>query len=81
MDIVYAAEKLSIATLLGDHIKRSIRPQEIKVRENPAETGSFLIGWRLERYVLSPSGEIASDAPTSRGYPEATAKQAHETTC
>ena len=61
MDIVYAAEKPSIATLLGDHIKRSVRPQEIKITENPDETGSFLIDWRLKRYVLSPAGEIASD--------------------
>ena len=66
MDIVYAAEKPSIASLLGDYVERSVRPEEIKVTENPAETGSFFIGWRLRRYVLSPSGEIASDAPHSR---------------
>ena len=65
MDIVYAAEKPSIATLLGDHIKRSVRPQEIEVTENPDETGSFLIDWRLKRYVLSPDGEIASDTPAA----------------
>jgi len=70
MDVVYAAEKPSIASLLGDHIKRSVRPQEIKVTENPDETGSFFIGWGLKRYVLSPSGEIASDTPASAGVPK-----------
>ena len=65
MDIVYAAEKPSIATLLGDHIRRSVRPQEIEITENPDETGSFLIDWRLNRYVLSPGGEIASGTPAA----------------
>ncbi len=61
MDIVYAAEKPSIATLLSKHVKRRVRPDEIKVSENPDETGSFFIGLDLEHYVLSPSGEIAPD--------------------
>ncbi len=61
MDIVYAAEKPSIATLLSQHVKRRIRPDEIKVTENPDETGSFYIGFNLEHYVLSPSGEIVRD--------------------
>ena len=73
MDIVYAAEKPSIASLLGDYINQSVRPQEIKVTEDPGETGSFLIGWRLKRYVLSPSGEIVPDTLNSRGYPKARA--------
>ncbi len=61
MDIVYAAEKPSIATLLSQHVKRRIGPDEIKVTENPDETGSFFIGFDLEHYVLSPSGEIVRD--------------------
>ena len=65
MDIVYAAEKSSIAGLLGNHIKQSVAPQEIEVTENPDETGSFLIDWRLRRYVLSPAGAIESDMPIS----------------
>lgn len=60
MDIVYAAEKPSIAKLLGDYVKRSVTPDEIEIAENPDETGSFFIGWRLGRYVLSPSGEIVA---------------------
>ncbi len=62
MDIVYAAEKPSIATLLSKHVKRRVRPDEIKVSENPDETGSFFIGFDLEHYVLSPSGEIVRDS-------------------
>ena len=62
MDIVYAAEKPSIAKLLSQHVKRRVRPDEIKVSENPDETGSFFIGFDLEHYVLSPSGEIVRDS-------------------
>ena len=62
MDIVYAAEKPSIAKLLSDHTRRRIAPEDIKVRENPDETGSFYIGLEFERYVLSPNGEIAANS-------------------
>ena len=61
MDIIYAAEKPSIATLLSQYVRRKVRPDEIKVSENPDETGSFYIGFDLDHYVLSPSGEIAPD--------------------
>lgn len=61
MDIIYAAEKPSIATLLSQYVRRQVRPDEIKVSENPDETGSFYIGFDLDHYVLSPSGEIAPD--------------------
>ena len=62
MDIVYAAEKQSIAKLLSNHTQRLVRPQDIMVTENPDETGSFFIGFQFDRYVLSPNGEIESDA-------------------
>ena len=62
MDIIYAAEKRSIAELLGNHVSEDVRPDDINVVENPSETGSFYIGWRLNRYVLSPSGQIASES-------------------
>jgi hypothetical protein len=61
MDIVYAAEKPSIAILLSRHVRRHVRPDEIRVSENPDETGSFYIGFNLDHYVLSPNGEIAPD--------------------
>jgi len=61
MDIIYAAEKPSIARLLSDHTQREVSPEEILVTENPDETGSFCIGLNFERYVLSPNGEIALD--------------------
>jgi hypothetical protein len=61
MNIVIAAEKSSIATLLSDFVKRRVNPDEIKVTENPDETGSFFVGLQCERFVLSPNGEIAAD--------------------
>ena len=61
MDIVYAAEKPSIARLLSIHTKRLVRPQDIMVTENPNETGSFFIGFQFNQYVLSPSGEIEAN--------------------
>lgn len=61
MDIVIAAEKPSIAKLLGDHIHRAVRPEEIRVSENPDETGSFYIGFNMARFVLSPNGAIEPD--------------------
>ena len=61
MNIVIAAEKPSIASLLSEYVKRRVRPEDIKVSENPDETGSFFVGFRLDRYVISPSGEIHDD--------------------
>ena len=58
MEIVIAAEKTTIAKMLGDHIRRNIRPEDIKVTENPDETGSFYIGFQFDHYVMSPNGEI-----------------------
>jgi len=61
MNIVYAAEKPSIAKVLSEHVKRTIAPSDINVTANPDETGSFLIRWQFDRYVLSPNGEVATD--------------------
>ena len=61
MNIVYAAEKSSIATVLGEHVRQSVRPDDIHVAENPHMTGSFYVGWKFRQYVLSPSGKIKSD--------------------
>ncbi len=61
MNIVYAAEKPSIADVLSDRLRDRVQPQEIEVHENPDETGSFLVKWRLNLYVVSPSGDVESD--------------------
>ena len=61
MDIVIAAEKSTIASLLGEHIHRSVGPEDIEIVEDPDETGSFLIGLEFDQYRLSPGGEIESD--------------------
>jgi len=61
MNIVIAAEKTSIATLLSEFVKRHVNPEEIKISENPDETGSFFVGLQCERYVLSPSGVFVAD--------------------
>lgn len=58
MDIVYAAEKPSIAKVLSEHVKREVPPGDIQVEANPDETGSFFIRWRFARYVMSPNGEV-----------------------
>jgi len=62
MDIVIAAEKPSIAKLLSKYVKCRINPEDIKVSENPNETGSFFVGFQFERYVMSPNGEFVSDS-------------------
>ncbi len=62
MDIVYAAEKPSIAKLLSEYVSCPVRPDEIKITENPDETGSFYIGFNLDKFILSPNGEIHSDS-------------------
>jgi hypothetical protein len=59
MDIIIAAEKPSIAGILSKHLQLSVHPREIKVHANPDETGSFLVNWRLNRYVMSPDGSLA----------------------
>ena len=64
MNIIYAAEKPSIARILSEHVKRRVAPAEINVTANPAETGSFFIRWQFDRYVLSPNGHVAADILT-----------------
>ena len=61
MNIVYAAEKPTIASLLSDHVKRRVQPADIQVTANPEETGSFFIRWQFDRYVLAPNGEVSND--------------------
>ena len=58
MDIVYAAEKPSIADVLSNRLRDRVKPQEIEVHENPDETGSFFVRWRFNDYVVSPNGEV-----------------------
>jgi len=61
MDIVYAAEKPSIANVLSEHVKRTVRPADIQVDANPDETGSFFIRWGFDQFVMSPSGEVEAN--------------------
>ena len=61
MDIIYAAEKPSIARLFSERMRRRVQPEDLMITENPDETGSFYIGWQMDRYVMSPDGGIAPD--------------------
>lgn len=61
MDIVYAAEKSSIADVLSDRLRDRVTPREIEVHENPDETGSFLVKWRLNLYVVAPNGDVEAE--------------------
>lgn len=63
MDIVIAAERPSIAKLLSEHVRRQVRPEDIRIAENPNETGSFFIGFDSKRFVLSPDGAIRARKP------------------
>lgn len=58
MDIVIAAEKSSIAEVLSSRLHRRILESDIKVRDNPEETGSFFVDWRFRRFVVAPNGEV-----------------------
>ncbi len=58
MDVVYAAEKPSIASVLSDYVSLQVAEQDIEVQQNPDETGSFLIQWNLHNYVMSPDGHV-----------------------
>jgi hypothetical protein len=59
MDIIYAAEKPSIAKLLSRHTRKLVEPDDIQVTESPDRTGSFRIDWRFRQYLLAPNGAIA----------------------
>ena len=43
-------------------MQRYVQPEDLCITENPDETGSFYIGWQLDRYVMSPDGGIARDS-------------------
>jgi len=58
MDIVYAAEKRSIADLLSHRLRQKIEPQEIDVQDNPDQTGSFFVRRGFDQFVMSPNGEV-----------------------
>ena len=61
MDIVYAAEKSSIADVLSRRLSDRVTERDIEVSENPDETGSFLVSWRFNRYVVAPNGEVIEE--------------------
>ena len=66
MEIVYAAERDSIANLLSKHTKSRVNPEQIVVTEDPSETGSFYIGFDLESFKLTPSGDLIEQTPSLR---------------
>ena len=63
MNIIYAAEKPSIAGILSDFLEHPVDLNDVNVADNPEQTGSFLVSWGLKRFVLSPDGELCDDRP------------------
>ena len=61
MNIIYAAEKPSIAGILSDFLEQPVNLEDVDVADNPDQTGSFLVSWRFKRFVLSPDGELCDD--------------------
>ena len=61
MNIVYAAEKPSIASILSEYVQREVRPADIQVSANPDETCSFFIRWQFDQFILTPSGTVESE--------------------
>jgi hypothetical protein len=44
-------------------MQRRVVAEDIQIAENPDETGSFLIGFDLEDYVMAPDGTIQANTP------------------
>ena len=61
MNIVYAAEKPSIAGILSEHLDCPVGARDIEVLDNPDETGSFLVKWGPTRYVVLPNGAVEAE--------------------
>jgi hypothetical protein len=62
MEIIYAAEPDSIASLISDYTRCPVSPAELEVAEDPGETGSFYIDWNFNHYTLKPDGTICQRA-------------------
>lgn len=58
MNIIYAAEKPTIAGMLSSHLGSTVREDDVYVHRNPAETGSFLVSFRTARFRLTPGGRL-----------------------
>jgi|GEM_PF-902955 len=67
MEIVYAAERASFAALISELARESVDPVDVRYRENPNETGSFYIDWKLQHYTLEPGGRLQRRATLRRG--------------
>jgi len=63
MNIVYAAERESIAGVLADYLRAPVAEGDIEVRDNPEETGSFLVRLGPDCFVLLPDGRVAAGNP------------------
>ena len=66
MEIVYAAERASFAALISEHSREPVDPVDVRYRENPDETGSFYIDWKLHHYTLQPGGRLVRRATLRR---------------
>ena len=61
MEIIYAAEKLTIAEEVRKRLRLTIRPQDIEICEDPDQTGRFRVRSEHGRYLFTPGGQLLPD--------------------
>lgn len=65
MNVTIAPDKASVARLLSDYARCTVKPEDIEITENPDGAGNLRIGWHFDHFkqhfVVSPRGEVAAE--------------------